>query len=92
MTIHQWLKETVWPALKNAWNKSREKSRKKTASRIFPNNDLSNPLHPFNMEQRAMEDYNDRRAQEALYDHLQDTQRFEEHQRHEHNYWDHYHR
>jgi hypothetical protein len=85
MMIRQWLKETVWPALKNAWNRSREKSRKKAASRILQNNDLANPLHPFNVEKRAMEDYNDRWAQESLRDYLQDTQRFED--RHRHDYW-----
>jgi len=92
MLIRQWLQEVVWPALKKAWQRSHEKSKKKATSRVFQNNDLTNPLHLFNVEQREMNDYNNRRSHEALHDYLQNCQRFEAHQRHEHNYWDHYHR
>lgn len=83
MNIYQWLKEVAWLTLKSAWHRSREQSKKRETARIFQNNDLTNPAHPFNMEQRAMEDDNDRRAQEALYDYLQDSQRFQDHHRHD---------
>ena len=69
--------------LKNVWQRSHGKSRVKAESCLFENNDLTNPLHPFNVEQREMEDVNGRRAQEALYDYLQDSQRFQEQQRHD---------
>jgi hypothetical protein len=82
MSIRRWLQEVGLPTLKNVWQRSREKWGVKSESRLFQHNDLTNPLHPFNVGQREMDDYNDRRAREALHDHLQDSQRFQEHHRH----------
>ena len=77
MTIRQCLQKAVGLALKKVWQKPCGKLRAKAEPCLFQNNDLTNPLHSFNVEQREMDDYNDRRAQEALYDYLQDSQRFQ---------------
>ncbi len=83
--IRRWFKEVICPALKNSWRRSHEKSGKQTASHFSWHNDLTNPMHPLNVGQREMSDYNDRRQREALYDYLQTAQRLQEHQRrHEH--------
>ena len=83
LLIRQWLQKIILPALRKIWYNSSVLSRKKTESCLPLHSDLTNPLHPFNVEQRAMEEYNDRRAQDALYDYLQDSQRFQDHHRHD---------
>jgi hypothetical protein len=90
MIIRQWLKETVWQALKKAWQRSCEKSRENTKSRLSRHNDLTNPEHPLNVGQREMNDYNNRRTHESLRYYLQTTQRLQEYQRHHHVDWDRY--
>ena len=80
MLIHQWFKGKLLPTLKRAWQRQSEKSKEESRIVLW-NDDLTNPQHPMNVGQREMNDYNDRRAREALFDHLQDSQRFQEHQR-----------
>lgn len=92
MPMRRWLQNVLLLALKKAWQRSREVSREKAKARVFQKNDLINPQHPFNVSRREIENYNARRTREALHNYLQDCQRFEEHQRHERNYWDYYHR
>lgn len=79
MLICQWLNEVIWPVLKQAGQMLYTKMKENRASATYLKNDLTSPLHPLNAEQQAMSDYNDRRVQESLYNHLQDSQRYHGH-------------
>jgi hypothetical protein len=95
LQFKEWLLEIACPAIKKWWLTERVKTTKIHANlknrSILNDDDSTNPLRPHNLSPQQMQEDNNRQSYESLHRYINDCQRMETQQRHNDDYWNHYH-